>query len=313
MTPAPRPGGVATGTWQVPPPGRHGGDGPALARALGVDPSEVLDLSQSLNPLAPDVASVVAAHLDELGRYPDATRATAVLAGALGCGPDEVVLTNGGSEAIALVARAVGGGVADEPEFSLHPRGATGPRWRSNPSNPRGTLAGPAERAGVWDEAFFPLATGRWTRGDLDRGSVVVGSLTKLWACPGLRIGYVASRDRALVARLRADQPEWPVNGLAAAVVEALVPEVDLAGWARGVAGLRAELVDLLAGHGLAARATDACWALVEGAGDLRAELAGHGVLVRDCAGFGLPGTVRVAVPGPSGLERLEAALCRRG
>lgn len=72
-----------------------------------------------------------------------------------------------------------------EPEFALHPRG-DGPRWRSNPHNPSGLLAGPAETAAVWDEAFYPLATGRWTRGD--PGAVVVGSLTKLLACPGTGI-----------------------------------------------------------------------------------------------------------------------------
>ena len=34
-----------------------------------------------------------------------------------------------------------------------------------------------------------PWPPGRWTRGDAD--AVVVGSLTKLLACPGLRVGYV--------------------------------------------------------------------------------------------------------------------------
>ncbi|MCY4630705.1 MAG: hypothetical protein OXE75_07435 [bacterium] len=40
----------------VPPAGRHGGDGPAVARALGLGPGLLLDLSQNLNPFAPDVA-----------------------------------------------------------------------------------------------------------------------------------------------------------------------------------------------------------------------------------------------------------------
>ena len=58
------------------------------------------------------------------------------------------------------------GGRVEEPEFSLHPRGsATGPRWRSNPHNPTGRLAGPEERAEVWDEAFYPLATGSLDHG----------------------------------------------------------------------------------------------------------------------------------------------------
>lgn len=43
----------------VPPAGRHGGDGPAVARALGLEPGSLLDLSQNLNPFAPDVVAIV--------------------------------------------------------------------------------------------------------------------------------------------------------------------------------------------------------------------------------------------------------------
>src|SRR6185503_7960893 len=91
-------------------PGAHGGDGPRLARALGLDPARVLDLSQSLNPVAPPVAPVVARHLDRLGEYPDPADATATMAAALGVDPARVLLTNGGAEAIALVAAELGRG-----------------------------------------------------------------------------------------------------------------------------------------------------------------------------------------------------------
>ena len=40
----------------------------------------------------------------------------------------------------------------------------------------------------------------------------------------------------------------------------------------------------------------------------LRDRLAAHAIAVRDCASFGLPGTVRIAVPDDRGLARLEAA-----
>ena len=40
-----------------------------------------------------------------------------------------------------------------------------------------------------------------------------------------------------------------------------------------------------------------------------RAELAGRGVLVRDCASFGMPDTVRIAVPAPADRGRLARAL----
>ncbi len=47
---------------------------------------------------------------------------------------------------------------------------------------------------------------------------------------------------------------------------------------------------------------------LVEAPG-LRARLIPEGIVVRDCTSFGMPTTVRIAVPTPGGLERLDAAL----
>ena len=286
----------------LPPPGPHGGDGAVVARALGFDPASVLDLSLSLNPLAPDPAPVLARHLAALRAYPDLDGATDALARAIGVDPQRLLLTNGGAEAIALVAAEIGGRV-DEPEFGLHPRRG-GPRWRSNPHSPSGLLARADEQADVWDEAFFQLATGRWTRGD---GAVVVGSLTKVLACPGLRLGYVLA-DPTLVARCRARQPAWSVGGLAAAALPELLEAADLPGWCAGLARLRGALTDLLASHGLPARRSDANWVLVD-RGGLREALAPQGVVVRDCASFGLPDVARIAVPSAEGLERLAAAL----
>jgi histidinol-phosphate/aromatic aminotransferase/cobyric acid decarboxylase-like protein len=221
----------------------------------------------------------------------------------MGVASDRLLLTNGGAEAIALVAAEVGGHV-EEPEFGLHPR-AGGPLWRSDPHSPTGLLARPDEVADVWDEAFYPLATGRWTRGD---GCVVVGSLTKLLACPGLRLGYVLA-DPDLVARCRARQPAWSVGALAAAALPDLLEAVDLPAWCAGIAELRVALSGLLASYGLLVRPSDANWVLVEGAAGLRESLAPHGVVVRDCASFGLPGVTRIAVPSAAGLERLSVAL----
>lgn len=287
------------------PPGPHGGDGAAVARALGLDPASVLDLSQSLNPFAPPVATIVGKHLDAVGRYPDRTAATHAMAAAIGVPVEHVVLTNGGSEAISLVAGSLGGQVAAEPEFSLHPRLGGGPTWRSNPHNPSGRLAAAGDRADVWDEAFFPLATGRWTRGD--EGAVVVGSLTKVFACPGLRLGYVLAPD---AARLTAAQPEWPVSSLALAVLIDLLDAADLASWRSAIARQRTCLVQVLTEHGFTADAADAPWVLAQAPG-LRERLAPLGVVVRDCASFGLPDVARLAVPDDRGLSVLDAALRR--
>jgi histidinol-phosphate/aromatic aminotransferase/cobyric acid decarboxylase-like protein len=273
----------------------------------------MLDLSLSLNPLAPPVAALVAAHLDVLDRYPDATGATAALAEAFGVDAGCVLLTNGGAEAIALVAAELGRGWVEGPEFSLYARSLpcldpTGPRFRSNPNNPTGRLAGPEVEAAVWDEAFFPLATGRWTSGAAARGAVVVGSLTKVFACPGLRLGYVLAADVDFVARLAHRQSRWAVNGLAAAVLPDLLAAADLAAWAAGTADLRGRLDAVLRSAGLRPEPSDANYVLVHAPG-LRERLAPAGIVVRDCTSFGLPGYVRVAVPAEPGLARLASAL----
>ena len=305
----------------VPVPGTHGGDAAALAEALGVEPDEILDLSATLNPLAPDVVPLVQRKAENVHRYPDTRRASDALAEVIGIDTDRLLLTNGGSEAIALVAAELGTASILDPEFSLWRRHLTtvrsaesGPeteRVRSNPNNPTGVLANDDERAACWDEAFFALATGRWTRGDAERGSIVVGSLTKLFACPGLRLGYVLAPNPEHLMRLSDRQPMWSVNALALGILPELLENAPLDEWAQEIAMLRTSLASLLQAAGFVVDVADAPWVLVREAAWLRGALGHHGVLVRDCASFGLEGTVRIAVPGASGLERLAKALDR--
>lgn len=296
----------------APAPGPHGGDRGRLAAALGVPAREILDLSVSLNPGAPDVAESIRRHAQAVSVYPDVGPATGALAAALDVDESRLVLTNGGAEAIALVAAECPIGDTDECDFSLYARhlerveiGA--PRWRSNPHNPTGQLAGPDERAAVWDEAFYPLATGEWSRRDPD--SIVVGSLTKVFACPGLRAGYVLAPDLRAAERVRARQPRWAVNGLACAVLPELLASADLPNWAAAIARLRTELEARLRAAGLEVEPSHANYVLVRDAPGVRDGLAARGVLVRDTASFGIPAGVRIAVPGPAGLDRLTAAL----
>lgn len=314
---------------QIPPAGAHGGDGAQVALALGLRPDEVLDLSASLNPFAPDVVALAHGHLTSLGRYPDVERAERVTAEMVGVDAERLVLTAGGSQAIALVAQHLGEGWVEEPDFSLYRRhlarlSPAAPGWRSDPHSPSGVLAdtpvGPTGSVGgqsklpaagvtVWDEAFLPLSAGVWTRG---RPGWALGSLTKAFACPGLRMGFVLAPHAGAASDLRGRRPEWAVSSLACALLPHLAELADPTGWSRQIAAARRSLTELLAGHGLETLPSDAPWVLVRHpspAQSLRDVLARQGIVVRDCASFGLPDHFRIAVPDEPGLARLAQAL----
>jgi histidinol-phosphate/aromatic aminotransferase/cobyric acid decarboxylase-like protein len=299
----------------IPAPGPHGGDGPRVAAALGLGPDRVLDLSASLNPFAPDVAALAAAHLGSLRRYPNIEAAEGLLAEAVGIPRERLVLTAGGSQAIALVGDHLRRGWVEEPDFSLYRRHLArvevgAPRWRSDPHNPTGRLATAGDDGvAVWDEAFLPLSAGTWTR---RRPGWGLGSLTKAFACPGLRLGFAVAPDERAAAAVRRRRPAWAAGSLGCAVLPDLLARADLGGWTARITAARAELARVLVAHGLVPLPSDAPWVLVAGAPEgLRDALARQAVVVRDCGSFGLANHVRIAVPDGSGLERLDAALAR--
>ncbi|MCU1392325.1 MAG: putative threonine-phosphate decarboxylase [Ilumatobacteraceae bacterium] len=294
--------------------GEHGGDGAAVARSLGLDPASVLDLSASLNPFAPDVAALVGdVPASTFNAYPDASAGTELLAAHVGVSADRVVLTNGGAEAIALVAALLGDGLVDDPDFSLYRRhlrsgdDPSGGRWRSNPSSPLGLLAGPDETATVWDEAFWPMTMGSWTRGD--DAAWRIGSLTKLWSCPGIRLGHVIAPDAASAARIRGSQPRWSVNGLALALLPTLLGREDLPATAARIGRHRALLAAAVADLGFDVMDGVAPWLLLPSTPGLRAALAPLGIVVRDCGSFGLPDVHRIGLPAPRDVDRVLTAL----
>lgn len=294
---------------QIPPPSAHGGDSWSLAKALKVDPARIIDLSASMNPFAPPVGDIIGRiavdRPEVLGRYPDERDATRILADSLGVDAGRLVPTNGASEAISLVAAIEVTGDVVSPEFSLYERHLRrrirgGPRWRSNPSNPLGLLAEVSESAHVWDESFYPIATGTWTRGD--DSSWRLGSLTELWSCPGLRLGYVIAPTQDLADSVRNVQPIWSVNALALSALPELLALSDLTKWHEFIRTLRIEFMARLVERGFAVQGTQSNWLVVERPG-LRQALAPHMVLVRDCTSFGLDGLARVALPDPARMD----------
>lgn len=262
---------------------RHHGDaeaGPGL-----------VDLAVNVRQGTPPewLAALLRDSVADLAAYPDPTRARRTVALRHGRPVEEVLLTAGAAEAFVLLARVLAPRRAvvvhpqfTEPESALRAAGHEVTRvildgdfrlgpvpgdadlvMIGNPTNPTSVLH-PAERLAalarpgrvlVVDEAFMdcvPGETESLAGGGLP-GLVVVRSLTKTWGLAGLRAGYVLA-EPALIGRLAAAQPLWPVSAPALVATEACLSRRALAeadAWARGLAADRERLATALTGLGL--------------------------------------------------------------
>jgi histidinol-phosphate/aromatic aminotransferase/cobyric acid decarboxylase-like protein/adenosyl cobinamide kinase/adenosyl cobinamide phosphate guanylyltransferase len=286
--------------------------------------------------------------------YPDERAACAALAALHGRGAAEIVPTNGGAEALWLLPAAlrprlvacVHPGFTEaeaamrahgvpvvrvvrerERDFVLDPR--TVPVEADvvivgNPASPSGTLDPAASvlelrrpgRVVVVDEAFMDLVPGEaasLVRERLD-DVVVVRSLTKALAIPGLRAGYAVAGER-LAERLRAVRPPWSANALALAALAAAAGRPrELAALADRAQAEREDLerrVSAVAGVRTWSSATNFCLLEVADGPAVLAGLRERRLAVRPAASFpGLgPGDVRVTARDPAANERLVAAL----
>lgn len=193
-----------------------------------------------------------------------------------------------------------------------------------NPNNPTGTLDDPERVAGlcrpgrvtVVDEAFADFVADQGAslagRGDLP-GLVVVRSVTKLWAVPGLRAGYLLAPP-GLVARLAGVRQPWPVGVDALAAVAACC---DDEAYRREVAALvaarRARLaarLGALPGVRVWPSAANFLLLRVPDGGGVDAALRRRGVAVRPSTFPRLsPDHLRVAVRDDERNDRLVGAL----
>jgi threonine-phosphate decarboxylase len=204
--------------------------------------------------------------------------------------------------------------------------------WLCNPNNPTGRLWPPgalapwvaahSESVFVVDEAFLPFRPdepGHSVAAAVERlpNLVVVRSLTKLYALPGLRLGYALAAPE-WAERLREQLPPWSVNALAQlAGLVSLEDEAYLESthdWFRTEPARFLQRLRTLDDR-LEALPTQANFVLLRlrhvTAATVAARLAEHHILVRDAGDFvGLgPSWVRVAVRTAAENERLLEAL----
>ncbi|MFT4187199.1 MAG: cobyrinate a,c-diamide synthase [Aeromicrobium sp.] len=291
--------------------------------------------------------------LRRLEAYPNAAPAEKAVARRHGRAPAEALATSGAAEAFTLIARArawrhpvVVHPQFTEPEVALAAAGHAVHRVLAraedgfrldpdavpeeadlvivgNPTNPTSVLHPVADlrrllrpgRVVVVDEAFMDAVPGE--RASLAAvpvpGLIVLRSLTKLWALPGVRAGYVVG-DAEIVADLRRQQPPWSVSTPALAVLTATTGDEAVAEAerrARLVAGQRAILVDGLTELGVpVVTPASASFVLARPGPEAHARLRAEGCAVRRADTFpGLDATwTRVAVRRPTTTRSLLAA-----
>ncbi len=131
------------------------------------------------------------------------------------------------------VNAAVDHWLAEEPDYTLEPFDPQGADvvWLANPNNPTGRLWAPGSLLSwigafprtlfIVDEAFLPFRRDEPAHSLIPAvhrlaNLVVLRSLTKVYAMPGLRLGYAVA-DRRSAAALREQLVPWSVNTLAQA------------------------------------------------------------------------------------------------
>lgn len=167
----------------------------------------------------------------------------------------------------------------------------------------------------VVDEAYIGFVENADSLVDLIERSnlVLLRSMTKDHALAGLRVGFALACP-AVVAALEKVRPPWSVNAFAQAAALASLRDPEHLERSRAeVFAARRVLIEGLQGLGLDPIPSRANFVLVQvgSAGDFRRRLLREGYCVRDCASFGLPSYVRIAVRTRRECEALLSAMRR--
>ncbi len=254
----------------------HGGNIREVQDKYGLDKSTILDFSANINPFGPPqgVKEIIKKSIDALPNYPDSDclELRQAIAAYRQIDPDNILVGNGSTELIHLVARVlapkqalipiptfaeyedavrIAGGrclfikARSDKDFSWSMETILGRLEQADilflctPNSPTGYLMAGADIYNiihackkhkivlVIDETFLDFADGGEQRSFVNLAArasniIVLRSFTKLYAIPGLRLGYLVG-GKTLVKKIGRMQPPWMVNALAqAAGLEAI-------------------------------------------------------------------------------------------
>lgn len=300
----------------------HGGNIFASAEQAGVAWQQMLDFSASINPLGPSprVREAILASLDRIEHYPDKTSTLLRrrLAELWSLAPEQVLCGNGATDLLSTFCQVYTKGHLAAPCFNefhrLWPQAlicrleepSTWPRDGvlviTRPANPTGFLIDAEavlrhvrESAAtvLVDESFidFTEAPSLVAATRTTLRLLVLRSLTKFYALPGLRVGALAAHP-SVIPQLEARRLPWAVNALAEQA--ALAAMADTAHQEAGRLLVRQEREWLAAR--LPARPSQANYVYIETprASQFAHYAAQRQVLVRDCTGW--PGLAQPAI-----------------
>lgn len=269
----------------------------------------------------------LAARAQSIKSYPEPSPESteAIIAAKLGVDKECVMVTNGATEAIYLIAQLLRGGRAaivvptfreyqDACRINGHevvfvralseiPEDASSV-WLCNPNNPTGKTVGRSlildavashpSAVFIVDQAYCDYAVATlitYAEAVSHPNLLLLNSLTKRFAIPGLRIGY-ATGHGGLLRKVRALRMPWSVNQLAIEASGFLLGNEDR--YVIDAAALHSEamrLRDSLGEAGIVTSETDCNFflsRLPEGnASELKEFLIGnYGILIRDASNF---------------------------
>lgn len=282
--------------------------------------------------------SYLSNRLEFIGQYPEpeAYSLEMLIAEREGIPNECVLVTNGATDAIYLIAQMLAGEGyrhyhIPQPTFSEYEdacrmfgmtEGDDGILWLCNPNNPTGQVINPSPNTAitVLDQSYelFTLQPLMSAREAVACEKIIqLHSMTKTYAVPGLRLGYVVAAAPVMECLRRYVRP-WSVNTLA---IEAgkwltkhdVVAVPDIWGYLKETQRLRMRLNEI---PGISVAPTDTCFMLAEIKGNTAADLKDylikeHRLLIRDASNFhGLtPRHFRISTQRPDENDLLVEAI----
>lgn len=217
------------------------------------------------HPKTDEIVTFIQENANEIKNYPDSncTNLRNKISARNKLSKESILICNGSTEAFYLIAHAFkkSNSVIPTPSFSEYedacklfehtlefPANHSNLKslalenkivWLGNPNNPDGKyiikkdlielIQANAKTLFIIDEAYIALcaeAISLYTEVKNFENLIVIKSFTKLFAIPGIRLGYIIAPAK-IISKLRKHQMPWAVNALALKAGEFIIDKLD--------------------------------------------------------------------------------------